>query len=170
MNKLISKLQTDYPKLNFAVSKQFSWSPHTQTITTPPLRSLPEQASWSLLHEAGHALLDHKTYTNDLELVELENAAWDKAKQLARTYQVTISEEYVQDCMDTYRDWLHQRSTCPSCNNRSLQEDKNLYRCYNCNQTWTVTTSRFCRSYRRKSNQSKTSPPQSEMMFAEKVT
>jgi hypothetical protein len=122
-------------------------------------------AAWSLLHEVGHALLDHQSYDSDLELVEMESLAWQKAKEVGVAYGHTIDEDHIQDCIDTYRDWLHQRSACPNCDNRSLQQDARHYKCFNCGQTWAVSASRFCRPYRL-TKQTKTPPSKPKATFA----
>jgi hypothetical protein len=101
------------------------------------------------LHETGHALLGHTSYQADFELVRLEAAAWERAKSLALSLDMTIDEGHIQNCLDTYRDWLHKRSLCPSCGTQSLQQgDFVHYRCHNCHTKWRVGTDRFCRAYR----------------------
>jgi hypothetical protein len=103
-------------------------------------------------------MLGHQTYRSDFELLLLEVAAWDKAKQLAASQGITMDEEHIQDCLDTYRDWLHERSTCPRCGTVSLQASPSEYNCHNCSASWQVSKSRFCRPYRLSGNQNKKSP------------
>lgn len=108
---------------------------------------------WSLLHETGHALLDHTSYKADFELLRLEVEAWERAKLLAADLDVAIDEDHIQDCLDTYRDWLFKRSICPQCNTKCLQQgDFVHYRCFNCHTVWRVSSSRFCRAYRSTKN------------------
>lgn len=148
MEKTLSQLQTLFPGLSFAAGKGFYWSPETREIFYDASRN-GDRAIWSLLHETGHALLGHAAYQADFELVRLEVAAWEKAKEIAGDVGVTIDEDHVQDCLDTYRDWLYKRSICPECTTKALQqEDYAHYRCFNCRTTWRVTPSRFCRAYR----------------------
>lgn len=148
MQQLLTKLQAQYPKLRFTSGKQFCWSPETGEIFYKQ-SATDSHAAWALLHETGHALLGHLTYRADFELLRLEVAAWETACELARKLEVSIDENHIQDCLDTYRDWLYKRSICPSCNTKCLQQDDYLYyRCYNCHTTWKVTASRFCRAYR----------------------
>jgi hypothetical protein len=111
------------------------------------------ESIFSLLHELGHALLEHKDYTYDVELLKIEVAAWDRARTLAEQYGVTLDEDHIQDCLDTYRDWLHLRATCPTCFGRSLQSTETCYRCFNCQTEWSVTRSRLCRPYRLRTSQ-----------------
>jgi hypothetical protein len=152
MQKLINKLQAEFPSLRFTAAKQFYWSPESAEIFYNA-EARDQQAVWSLLHETGHALLDHRSYKADFELVRLEVAAWERAKQLAKSLGVSIDEYHIQDCLDTYRDWLYKRSICPNCTTKCLQQgDFVHYRCFNCHTTWRVTASRFCRAYRRHKN------------------
>jgi hypothetical protein len=148
MQKLLKTLQKDYPKVTFAPGETFSWSSRKQTIHYPQFAGESVTAIWSLLHEMGHALLEHHTYQSDFELVKLEAAAWDKAAQLGQKYGHTIDVDHIQDCLDTYREWLYQRSTCPKCLINSLQRDLHTYCCYNCNTQWRVSRSKLCRPYR----------------------
>lgn len=149
MSELLLMLQKDFPSLVFAAGEEFCWSPKANTIIYTENIPSP-RAEWALLHEVGHALLEHQSYHSDLELISLESQAWERAKDLGQQYGCKIDPEHIEDCMDTYRDWLHQRSACPVCATRSLQQDAGHYHCYNCGQVWKVTASRFCRPYRRK--------------------
>lgn len=157
MDSLLRALKADYSRLKFAKGESFSWSPTTKTVTYK-LSEDDRLNTWSLLHELAHALLNHKTYHTDFELLLLEVAAWEKAKELAAEHDADIDEGHIQDCIDTYRDWLHQRSNCPTCGSTSLQQNSTTYKCFNCNGCWTVTASRFCRPYRLSSKQQKTPP------------
>ncbi len=104
---------------------------------------------WSILHELAHAKLNHNNYYSDFELVKLELDAWQEAKEIAKNYGIKIDSEHIEDCLDTYRDWLHQRATCPTCQTVSTQRDPNTYQCFNCRTSWHVSNSRFCRPYRK---------------------
>ncbi|HYH35883.1 MAG TPA: hypothetical protein VD706_00050 [Candidatus Saccharimonadales bacterium] len=149
MEVIIAKLQTEFPKLRFVAGKQFYWSPETGEIFYET-SAQGRKAAWSLLHETGHALLNHTSYQGDFELLKLEIAAWERAKGLAEDFGIAISEDHIQNNLDTYRDWLHKRSICPSCGTKCLQQgDFVHYRCFNCHTVWKVSGSRFCRAYRR---------------------
>jgi hypothetical protein len=152
MNKLITQLQSQFPTLKFTPGKQFCWSPETGEIFYKA-STKGQHATWSLLHETGHALLSHQDYKADFELLRLEIAAWEQARRLAKDLGLEINEEHIQDCLDTYRDWLYKRSICPSCTTKCLQQgDFVHYRCFNCHTVWRVTASRFCRAYRSTKN------------------
>lgn len=144
----IKSLQKDYPQFGFKKGGQDYWSPGSKTIIYNPEQSLIK-LQYSLSHELAHALLNHKNYKSDFELLKMESEAWHKAAELSHRYGFTISDEHIQNCLDTYRDWLHRRSTCPTCGLHVLQVSPNKYRCFNCQTQWTVTDSRFVRAYRR---------------------
>jgi ribosomal protein S27AE len=149
------------PGITIIAGEALCWSPKTKTITYRHDDTTSENI-WGLLHEAGHASLGHVAYSSDIELLQLEAAAWEAALDLGRKTKQTIDSEHIQDCLDTYRDWLHQRSTCPRCGIVSFQETTNRYKCHNCHKTWTVSASRLCRPYRlgagHKKNRSETVP------------
>ncbi len=150
MQSLLKQLRVDVADVEYKPGEAFCWSPEQKIITYRETEEPTELDEWALLHEAGHAILGHKTFTTDLHLLLLEVEAWDKAVEIGEKYGVKIDLEHVQDCLDTYRDWLHQRSLCPTCTTTSLQISVGTYRCHNCTAEWQVTTSRFCRAYRRR--------------------
>lgn len=158
MEKLLKKLVANFPELTFIEGSRCRWSPHDKTITYA-IDDTEDQTAWALFHELAHASLNHTTYSTDLELLLMESSAWDKAKQLAAEYGLVIDEDHIQDCLDTYRDWLDQRSTCPVCGNNSLQQGSEEYRCFNCRTVWRVSSSRFCRPYRQRNRSKKKTPP-----------
>ena len=152
MLELIARLTARYPSLKFTPGPQFCWSPDSQEVIYNA-KARGKNAAWSLLHETGHALLGHTDYRADFELLKLEVEAWEKAKLLATDLDLAIDEDHIQDCMDTYRDWLYRRSLCPNCNNKCLQESDFVhYRCFNCRTKWKVSSNRFARSYRSRKN------------------
>jgi hypothetical protein len=158
MDVLLKKLKKKLPNIVFEAGDAFFWSPEHATVTYKRSSSQKREHTWALLHEASHALLNHKTYRRDIELLQLEAAAWEQAKQLANELNINISDDHIQDCLDTYRDWLHQRATCPRCSTVSFQVNSREYRCHNCAATWQVTASRFCRPYRLSNAPNKKSP------------
>jgi hypothetical protein len=150
MIELVKKLAIAHPHLRFVAAESFYWCPETSEVFYDAARLTDVSGKWSLVHETSHALLQHATYKADIELLHLEVAAWSHAQNLATQYGMTIDNEYIQDCLDTYRDWLYRRSLCPGCGSQCLQSDEtNHYRCYNCHARWHVSPSRFCRAYRR---------------------
>lgn len=159
MPQLVSLLARDYPRLRFVASNSFYWCPETAEVFYDAGRLKDQSGSWSLLHETSHALLEHDSYKADIELLHLEVAAWSHAVSLAPRYQIAIDDDYVQDCLDTYRDWLYRRSLCPGCGIQCLQDDASShYRCFNCHTRWHVSPSRFCRAYRRAQHKAAAQP------------
>lgn len=148
LDTLLARIAADYPDLEFIESAHFSWHAGKKHVSYQKADKNSISSMWALLHELGHAILGHKDYTHDIELVQLEAAAWEEAKGLASYYGLEIDDDYMQDCLDTYRDWLHLRATCPSCFSRSLQATQTRYRCFNCQTEWQVSRSRLCRPYR----------------------
>lgn len=165
MQALLRELSRRFPHLKFRTGKQFYWSPATQEVHYNPATDSTSQC-WRLLHEVSHGLLGHQTYRSDLELLQLEVAAWEKASELAGELKMNIDENYIQDCLDTYRDWLDRRSACPYCTTRSTQEDSEHYRCFNCGSVWRVSGSRFCRTYRQVNRDTKKSPTKRQAIFS----
>ncbi|MCY1379960.1 hypothetical protein D9M68_895230 [compost metagenome] len=75
----------------------------------------------------------------------MERDAWRYAKEkLGSNYKVTITDTVIQDSLDTYRDWLHARSTCPNCQATGMQNRKRHYRCIACQHVWRVNDARIC--------------------------
>jgi predicted HD phosphohydrolase len=148
LSALLERIAKDYPDLQFIESAHFSWHAGKKHVSFKKSGKNAKHSMWALLHELGHALLGHTDYKHDIELLQMEVAAWEKAHSLAAHYGLKIQEDYVQDCLDTYRDWLHLRATCPTCYARSLQASERRYRCFNCQTEWSVTRSRLCRPYR----------------------
>lgn len=149
MEKLLESLRQDYPSLKFSEGASFCWSPISGRIFYSVTVKDKEAASFSVLHEVAHALLDHDHYDLDYELLRLEIAAWEHARLVAGRYGIAIADDYVQDCLDSYRTWLYRRSICPGCGTNSAQCDSiDHYQCFNCHTRWSVAGSKFCRPYR----------------------
>lgn len=138
---LLAKLSVDHPSILLVASDDFRWSASERTV----FYDTTSKDSATLLHEVAHALLDHRGYDKDIQLIEMEQEAWEYARTiLAPRYDVTITESVTQDSLDTYRDWLHARSTCPHCQATGLQIKKNRYKCLACTRQWRVNEARLC--------------------------
>lgn len=122
-------------------SDDFGWNPDNSTVSYDPHHT---DAPSLLLHEVGHALLGHTLYERDIELLVIERQAWDKAVILGKSYAITIDPDLIEDTLDTYRDWLHSRSLCPSCGATGLQVASKAYTCPSCHQKWHVNEARSC--------------------------
>lgn len=141
ISSLIHKLKTDFPSLIFFETEHFSWSPSTGTVSYNPRLA---HAAPLLLHELSHALLGHREYQRDIELLGMETAAWEKAVELAETYSIRLTDAVVQEHLDTYRDWMHARSTCPACTATGYQTSRTAYACPACTHEWRVNEARLC--------------------------
>lgn len=146
MDQLVAKLKLHFPEIRFTAGDTFHWSPATRQITFKSEDS--EIALCSLLHEVGHGALQHTGYETDIGLLRLEMDAWLYSQSISPSLGILITDERVQASLDTYRDWLHSRSTCPACRHKGIQIDRLTYRCFNCHAKWHVSSSRFCRIYR----------------------
>ena len=151
MKELVKSLKGKYPHITFAQGDTAQWSSTKQQVTY--IADGRTENAWALLHELGHALLGHESYASDAELLQKEAAAWAKACSVALDYKIRIAPDHIEACLDTYRDWLHKRSTCPDCSAQGLQQSKAMYSCFNCPATWKVTEHRFCRPYRLKTTE-----------------
>lgn len=138
--KLLRKLVIDYPGITFQPGRSFKWSARHQSLT---YNLALKGASALLLHELAHVLLGHDDFTFDVELVRKERLAWEYAQTtLGPHYSVSISDEAVEDAMDSYRAWLHKRSLCPQCNTSCLQTKAGTYKCLACRCQWRANDAR----------------------------
>ncbi|MDN5835576.1 MAG: hypothetical protein L0H36_02990 [bacterium] len=144
----LNKLADSFPDIKLQAASNFKWSPDEQTVYYD--QTDPDAAQY-LLHEISHALLSHTNFSRDIELLKLERDAWDYASsQLADRFETTIDDDLVQDSLDTYRDWLHSRSSCPKCASTGIQNAANSYQCPACQQKWRVNDGRGCQLRRYK--------------------
>lgn len=149
-NLLINQLSSHLPSVKFKAGDDFIWSPKNNTVFYKSDIVDKPQGQWALIHETCHAKLKHFSYGLDIELLKLEAEAWNEAKKIAKKFEINIDENHIQNCLDTYRDWLYRRSKCPVCTLVSVQTSDKEYRCHNCHTSWSVTAARFCRPYRLK--------------------
>lgn len=144
--KVLEQLRQDFPSIEFVNSDRFQWSPEEKIIYYV---EKAENGEWSLLHEGGHMLCGHMNYINDLGLLRMEVEAWEKARELAAKYGFKIDQRHIDKCLDTYRDWVYKRSTCPKCTQAGIEKTTGHYHCINCKHLWKVSSERFCRTYRK---------------------
>jgi hypothetical protein len=144
MSPILTLIKERYPHLRLENARVFKWHEPTQTIYYNE-EALSEQAGQlELLHEVGHATLQHKAYGLDIDLLHKEGQAWGIAAKLADKYRMSFDSSYMQACLDTYRQWIHARSMCPTCKHTGLQINRNTYNCFNCGCSWHVPRSRLC--------------------------
>lgn len=143
ISSLVAKLRTDFPQITFAYADDFYWSPSDSTVYIPENSTDNDQAT--LLHETAHALLDHRHFHRDIDLLKIEREAWEYVRTtLAPRYEIPLDEEVVEDMIDTYREWLHARSTCPVCSMTGVQTADATYHCVGCDHNWKVNEARRC--------------------------
>lgn len=142
-NSLVARLKKDFSGIRFEQSDDFYWSPNTSTVYFTPVKSTEDKLT--LLHEVAHALLGHNHFKRDIDLIRIERAAWDRVRdELAPNYDIHATEDDIEDMLDTYREWLHARSTCPHCSMTGIQTDGALYHCLGCGHDWRVNDARRC--------------------------
>lgn len=146
IDSLLPQLSKRYPDISFAAAEHCAWNPGTRTVFYV---DQPDQL-WQLFHELGHAVLDHRQYQRDIELLGFERDAWQSARQIAEQFSLSIPDEVIENQLDTYRDWLHSRSSCVNCSQTGLQTGLSEYNCPHCHATWRVNDARTCglRRYR----------------------
>ena len=130
-NNLLARLRADYPHLEFLAGERF--------LFHPPATIYYEVNSddyLSLLHELGHALIGQNDYNQDVELLQIESAAWAKAKELCAKYHLTFDESYAESRLDSYRDLLHYNSLCPNCSLNGYEDEHQTYHCPLCGASW----------------------------------
>lgn len=147
MENLLQNLKASHPSLTFEVGETFCWIASESLITYKTTGS--DSDSWSLLHELGHARLRHSDYTSDADLLRKELDAWQEALRISTDQAIVIDPDHIESCLDSYRDWLNKRSTCPMCNLQGVQKPSRAYACINCKHTWRVSRELLCRPYRR---------------------
>ena len=138
---IIQNLKNKYPQFIFSPSDNFCWSYSDNTIFYN--EKLPN-FNLFILHELAHAILQHNSYDRDIQLVTMERQAWDYTIELAKLFKIKAPESIIQSNIDSYRDWMHSRSTCPKCTATGLQINKKNYKCPACNHTWMVNEAKMC--------------------------
>ena len=128
--EFINLLKTKYPNFIFKESDSFSFHP-PHTIKYCPLSP---NFALQTLHELGHGLLSHKTFKTSLERLKIERKAWNKAQELCRLLDVPYDEAFVEDSLDSYRNWLHKKTTCKKCGLTCYQTPDKKYHCPRCDQ------------------------------------
>lgn len=145
----LTTIISDFPEFNFVESGQYYWSAEKNQVNYDPSSVESEAGLTQLIHELGHALLNHRNFTSAVELLKLERA-WVEAKNIATRYGLKLNEELIEDALNTYRDWVHKRSLCPECGASAPEVEPDTYRCFNCSQKWQVPISQASRCYRMK--------------------
>lgn len=121
-------LQQDYPEYRFIQGRKFTFRPPRTIVIGSP----EPYARLLTLHELGHALSGHHHFDTDIKRLKMELEAWEKARSLSAKYKLTFNENLMQRELDTYRDWLHQKSRCPDCGLTRFETPDGQYHCPRC--------------------------------------
>ena len=124
----LAKIKSDFSDYRFVSGAKFAFRP-PKTIVIGPAE---ENDSMLLLHELGHALSCHRDFDTSARRIKMEREAWEKAKELAPQYGIEFNEELVESELDTYREWLHQKSRCPKCGLTRFQTPNGVFHCPRC--------------------------------------
>ena len=123
------RVKTDFPSLKFVTGRKFAFRPPKTVV-------LPEDTSdcnpLLVLHEIGHALIGIFDFSTEIDRLKIEVMAWEKARELCSRYKVEVDEDLIQGELDSYRDWLHQKSRCPECGLTRFQTPDGVFHCPKC--------------------------------------
>ena len=151
IHRFIQQLQTDYPEFTIKTGSRFKFRPPRTIILNPKETYLDPQTGQNQplplqffalfsLHELGHALCRHKDYNTSIERLKIESQAWQMAKTVVQNhpeYQkkfgINYDQNFAEAQLDTYRDWLHNKSKCPRCGLTRFQTPDHLWHCPLCN-------------------------------------
>ena len=149
--EFVQRLVADFPEVRFAKNRQrFSYRWQNDVPTVFLGEPQPKYALLTL-HELGHALCKHKDYKVDVQRIKIECEAWERAKTVFLEYRDKAyaedgvvkdealawilpewDEDFVQEKLDTYRDWLHTKSRCKKCGLTGYQTEDGKYHCPRC--------------------------------------
>lgn len=125
----LAKIKSDFPSLRFVEGSRFLFRPPRTIVYVSDGEKL------LFLHEIGHALIGKNDFKTEVGRLKIEVLAWEKARELANSYGVLIDENLIEGELDTYRDWLHQKSRCPLCGLTRFQTSDGAWYCPRCNVT-----------------------------------
>lgn len=143
--ELLSRVKGLFPSLQFINSDIFYWSSDENAVYFNSKLLNSGEGVHSLLHETSHGLLHHQSFAYDVELLKMEIEAWTHAKGLLRKFGIEPETERIEQCLNTYRDWIYERSICPCCNQTGIQQSDQSYRCIACLSAWKVPVNQNCR-------------------------
>ena len=129
----LAKIRGDYPEVRLVNGKRFSFrSPRTVVFVDTNKGSEVDSAPLLLLHELGHFLTGKWDFKTEVERVKIEVMAWEKARELAPSYGVFADEDLIEAELDSYREFLHQKSRCPDCGLTRFQTPDKIWHCPKC--------------------------------------
>ena len=128
----LETLKTYFPNFSFKPGRKFLFRPKKSIFYLED----NENFRLLLLHELSHALLGHFSYETSLERIKIERDAWGKTRSLCKTYGVPFSEEFAETELNSYRDWLHQKTLCKTCGLTCLEINSESLYCPFCQKTY----------------------------------
>lgn len=144
------ELLQDYPQFTYEAGSQHMWLPLERTVIYNPDGLDTTTGRLGLLHEICHGILGHRYYKFDIELLLMEQDAWDLVCELAPKHALTPQEQHIDSCLDSYDSWLEQRATCPVCSSFGLQLSRNRFSCIHCGEHWQTNDRKSARVQRRR--------------------
>ena len=128
----LSSLEETYPDFTFRPGHKFLFRPPKSIYY---LES-DENFRLLLLHELAHALLGHFSFSRSLERLQIERDAWEKTRELCNLHSVPFDEALAEAELDTYRDWVHQKTLCKTCGLTCLEVNSESLFCPFCQKTF----------------------------------
>lgn len=122
------KIKSSYPQFIFREGKKFAFHPPKTVVIGP------QEPFWELLllHEVSHAILGHKAFKTDVERLKMESEAWNQAEKLTKTLNIPFNTDFAESQLDSYRNWLHQKSLCKTCGLTRFETPDGKYHCPRC--------------------------------------
>lgn len=138
-----------YAQHRFLPAAFFSYDASEEVINYLPDALSTNSGKLALLHEISHCELGHFHYQTDLQLYAMEIDAWQLTRKLAKKFKIPITKDYIEDCLESYNQWIEKRGTCPKCQTFCAQTTETEFECFNCSTRWRVNTSPQVRTTRR---------------------
>ncbi len=128
----LETIKKTYPEFTFRPGRKFLFHPPKS------IRYLEsdENFRFLLLHELSHALLGHFSFNRSLERLQIERDAWAKTRELCSLHSVTFNEELAETELNTYRDWVHQKTLCKHCGLSCLEVSSESLYCPFCQRKY----------------------------------
>ena len=127
----LANVRGDFPEVKFVSGSRFSFRP-PRTVVFSDSDGPSGARELLLLHELGHFLTGRFDFKTEVERLKIEVMAWEKARELAPRYGVFIDEDLIEGELDSYRDFLHQKSRCPDCGLTRFQTPDKIWHCPKC--------------------------------------
>ena len=128
----LSAVKESYPDFTFRPGHKFLFRPPKS------IRYLESDENFRmlLLHELAHALLHHFSFDRSLERLQIERDAWAKTRELCTLHSVPFDEELAEAELNTYRDWVHQKTLCKHCGLSCLEVSSESLYCPFCQKMY----------------------------------